>query len=1123
MADILNTLTANIIRFADGERPSAAKFNAVNNYFSRSLADIATVIGDLRDMSEHRSAAWNSYDTSNTGRPLDILNLGRLIGPASNLNPKMIGPGLIRETIPAGTIEFKLKYKAYTPSINGYSFVQNTEEFTNNTSFKVLNNSILFSAVTTEQLTASYISVASTYDGGINYNGASFNVIPDPNQAGKLLVEFNPITNVYRVSLGKVSAQQSGISDITLSALVDASEYNYDQVITLPARFANLYEPGDTIEPGTICLKNITAKERYENATYKYVSQTEVDVTGVTLCDTDEYCLLVVGTDITTSIDDLRNKNFLHCHDGRFGESHISVEHLAGIFRKDPSYGVSSIGGDFPMYLHRDGYSTDNNANNGNNAMRGDLMLGNIGFDPLDPVNSPIVNASDDFTRSSRLLKFSHPHFWISRFFDTLVISSIKKTKIVGLEEVRVQSTDSSIEVNDGINIDAKYNLTLEGNNVVINTERTDGGVASPSVTISNSDKINQKFYSIYNSGDIPTGYQRFSNENCFWLNKAEAEAKAYEYKIDIFPSQSFDEIRPGFEYTKATRTEVYFVTDKLRHTLKKYNINTKEYEEVSGKQYLLMADILENESRKIKRFRYEYLDSSVFIHYKKEIKRNLTATENTKFGLWGDINDNLPEVFDDPTDDSNLAYFSITGENTLSKEQPDNSDVVIFHKGDSLNSGTIASSYNEVDITDYLKSFIQDFATDNFPLAGLENNYIVFPEVKTNFFDENDGDPPEGEVSFVSFFSRYLLIKIEKWSNGSLEKISWLKGRQENEDPPEIDYYFSQESGNNERMRLRIAPLLKRLTMDDDVNSDSEARRTAFLTGLKNETYKVKLVRTFRNKNLSSLNTDVVWYWSGDPETIQGWAKDGKYNNSLAWVNSTMSGAEDALNMYKGVDNGIGYSSIGNNRHFLVIPRDGLPISGDEKVYRKFRLLLDGGDDGKGAYFFLKEDWDKGGDNVGFYNWREVVNVRLRYLNIPDTYVEFYVNGRKISMGTFVDAETTYTWHDRFTLENGADFNITEVIKFGYVYTTGGDRFNADLVEMENGVRVPSGWGLDGSYKGNVKNDVNSNTFTYHSFNLDLEFLECYDPFTKVLRIDIKMDVITKKWGANQVNNLND
>ncbi len=1122
MADILNTLTANIIRFADGERPSAAKFNAVNNYFSRSLADIATVIGDLRDMSEHRSAAWNSYDTSNTGRPLDILNLGRLIGPASNLNPKMIGPGLIQETIPAGTIEFKLKYKAYTPSINGYSFVQNTEEFTNNTSFKVLNNSILFSAVTTQQLTASYISAASTYDGGINYNGASFNVIPDPNQAGKLSVEFNPITNVYRVSLGNVLAQQSGISDIASSALVDASEYNYNKPITLPARF-EVYNRDDTIEPGTICLKNITAKERYENATYKYVSQTEVDVTGVTLCDTDEYCLLVVGTDITTSIDDLRNKNFLHCHDGRFGESHISVEDLAGIFRKDPSYGVSSIGGDFPMYLHRDGYSTDNNANNGNNAMRGDLMLGNISFKPLDPVNFPIVNASDDFTSSSRLLKFSHPHFWISRILDTLVISSIKKIKIVGLEEVRVQSTDSSIEVNDGINIDAKYNLTLEGNNVVINTERREGGVASPSVTISNSDKINQKFYSIYNSGDIPTGYQRFSNENCFWLNKAEAEAKAYEYKIDIFPSQSFDEIRPGFKYTVAGREKVYFVTDQLRHTLKKYNINTKEYEEVSGKQYLLMVNALEDESRKIKRFRYEYLDSSVFIHYKKEIKRKLTSTENIKFGLWSNINDNIPEVFDEEELNSKFAYFSITGENTLSKEQPNNDEIVVFHKGNSSESSTIASSYNEVDISDYLKTFIPYLPTENFPLTGAENSYIVFPEVKTNFFDSNDGSPPEGEVSFTTFFSRHLLIKIEKWVNGSLEKISWLKGRQDNEDSPEIDYHFSEDSGSNERMRLNITPLLKRLTMDDDDNSDPATRRMTFLTGLNNGTYKVKLIRTFRDEDHSSLNTDVVWYWDSGTETIQGWAKDGKYNNSLAWVDSAKSGAEAALNMYRGVGNGIGYSSIGNNRHFLIIPRDGLPISGDEKVYRKFRLLLDGGDDEKGAYFFLKEDWDEDGTNLGYYNWREVVNVRLRYLNIPATYVEFYVNGRKISMGTFVSNDTTYTWHDKFLLTSGSNFNITEVIKFGYVYTTGGDRFNADLVEMENGVRVPSGWGLEGSYRGNVLDDVSSNTFTYHSFNLDLEFLECYDPFTKVLRIDIKMDVITKKWGAKQVNNLND
>ena len=47
MSDKLNILTSNIIRFVAGERPTADKFNAMNQYYSRSIENICRAIGDM--------------------------------------------------------------------------------------------------------------------------------------------------------------------------------------------------------------------------------------------------------------------------------------------------------------------------------------------------------------------------------------------------------------------------------------------------------------------------------------------------------------------------------------------------------------------------------------------------------------------------------------------------------------------------------------------------------------------------------------------------------------------------------------------------------------------------------------------------------------------------------------------------------------------------------------------------------------------------------------------------------------------------------------------------------------------------------------------------------------------
>jgi hypothetical protein len=1116
MPDILNTLTANLVKFADGERPAASKFNAVNNYFSRSLKDIGTVIGDIRDVSEVLSPAWNAFDTSNAGRPLDIVNIGRLIGPASNLNPKMQGGAKqIQETIPVGTKEFKLKYKL-TPalifgvSIPNYFLVNNTNAFTTSSQYKVINNSILFSTATTAEVEVSYLTDPSTYHGGINYLEAGFNVIPDPNQADKLNI--TEVPGGYEVLLNKIEAQQSGIVDLTSSALVDASEYNHDLDHRLPEWIVDKYSPvnaNKTIEQGTIYLKNITKSERYENATYTYVSATQINVSGITLCVDDDYCLLVCGTNITASIDDLRNKNFLHSHDGSFGESRINVKDLSGIFREDSSYGPSSKFGDFPMYLHRDGYSSDSNANNGNNAMRGDLMLGLTSFNSLTQQN--VIETGNNLTGSSRSILFGHPAIGIQRILSELSIFSSLDIEVSAQGRLVLNSGNlgTNILSSGKINIDSALEAEIEAQVININTSNADG--VDESINLLNNGRLNQA-YRDKGLGSVPDGYTRLSDRESTWLNKADIEATAYEYKIEITPSIDPDDVTPSNGDTSIntpnTRTDAHFVTDVLKSKVLKYNPSTQVYEAVSGHANVELFKAFEDENWKLQRYRMPYLEPSILIHYKKEISKTLTEAENTSYGLWNGFNSSsegginpIRKVFENL---SNKAYFSITGENKVSFATTNGTSLnfISFRRttGASWNPSNLVSSYNEIDLTEVLKENINSFSTFGSDVG------IQFPSMRINFFNSDDGSHSEGDL--LQLISRYFVIKIENQNKG----ISWLKIRQDEESDPEADAWLS-ESGNADLVTLNIKTIFERLLVNDGDTLDN------FKTTLLSNNYSVKLVRTFRDNNYSSLNADVV-------RTIEGafrvaFAKDGFTNNSKVWVDGL--GAESrSLNIYRnlnGVSYSPGYSTVGNNRHKLIISRDELPSTTSEIVARKFRVIIDGGET-KGAYLFLKEDWDDAGSNVGFYNWREVINLALRYPASEERKIEIYINGKKMG------CETEGEYKDEFVLPTGTnDLDITELIKFGYIEITKGYRFRNSLLTTTNSnVYAPVGSKLEGSYVGSDSfdlSDINSNTFTYHAFDLDLECKEIYNPFTNRIKLDIDMSIITKAMGAHTVNNI--
>lgn len=485
MADKLHTLTSNIIRFSAGEKPSADKFNAANEYFARSLRDISKAIGDIRDQGyphvsdankyTHLTGAWNPYEPKPEGRPLDIVNLARLIGPASNLNPKMLRfDKLVVETIPGSVMEYTLAYpySGGTFVAGGGTVLTRVEAdyFTGTNQFRVSNGIIYFSNTTPGGVNRSLVYETSSEGifGGPNYEGASFNVIPDPNQPSKLsVVALANEVNAYSIDLGNCTHQQSGIrsKDSLLLSSLNAGEFNNGVELRLPGWMWEgdlpRFENGDSIPEGFLVVKNLTTNEVYQNANYYFISPTEIHIKGVSLCVDHEFCVITVGTDITTSIDDLRSKLHLHKHDGSFGEGRVSVKSLIDKFSEYSNvvYGESSIPNNhFPMYLHRDGWFPDSNLNNGNNAMLGTLLMASVNFDSLNPVEYPVstslLNDSFDSTGyETRSIAFGNLDCYIKRRDDGTL---------------RLKNSDyKSINVEAGIvNIEAnEINLINEQNN----------------------------------------------------------------------------------------------------------------------------------------------------------------------------------------------------------------------------------------------------------------------------------------------------------------------------------------------------------------------------------------------------------------------------------------------------------------------------------------------------------------------------------------------------------------------------------------------------------------------------------------------------------------------------------
>ena len=507
-ADKFNSLRARLVEFIAGERLNAEKLNGMYDYLRRDIEDAYAAIGDIYDENYNinpRNLSYrdNGVETTNApNRAFDIANLARIIGPASNLNPRFLeNKTIANEVVPNGLYEYQPKYRAVLiDAVSGFNLREDgffTGE--NQYYFDTFSGSIKFSSPTSGDVEISYVTFIQ--ESGPNYIDARFNVIPDPNNtdsAGKLTVTYND-NGSYTVDLPLVKGNQD-------ESVLDDADLLFGRQISLPKWMENELTAGDTIPQYSLYLKNRTTQESYVDATYVYNSPTQITISNLNIgnqgcVDGFDLCLITVGTDITTSIDDLRRKMFEHKHDGSFGEPRISVYDIVDIYKHQPGNGLifdnsSNEHNIFSMYLHRGGYESDTELGNGNNAMLGDLVMGLNSFNSL--TNKVVVGSGESRkivfgdTDGHQIYKDSNDHLYIE--------GKTGKNIIVGKKE-NGDDLNSRIEIGNAANTldeyaDYKSSYIKESSYIFNNKANPTVGVSS--YTMKSDHSIKNESHDIY-------------------------------------------------------------------------------------------------------------------------------------------------------------------------------------------------------------------------------------------------------------------------------------------------------------------------------------------------------------------------------------------------------------------------------------------------------------------------------------------------------------------------------------------------------------------------------------------------------------------------------------------------
>ena len=445
MADKLQQGVNVLTTFVDGETPTAAKLNSITAQLRNASQQLEKAVGDLHDQSYPYSsstdarlaAAYGRVNestalTNASTRSLDIANLARLIGPASILNPQLIaGSHSVTELVPSEVTEFTLKYVPENTGTVSFSKNASGEPFETARAlvtgldaegdYFVDGFGRVFTTMETDSVdpgTVTYTTDSDDYHGGPNYLGARFNVLPDLNQlsaGGQGCYIGSPPDAQGRRSVTLPAITHAQYNEARDSITLDSKDPNYAEQLLLPMIITDNYAAGELIPDGFLLLKNWTTGEVYDEAEYTYNSTTSVLIGAVDITTEvdrgDEFVLVTVGTDISTSIDDLRRKS-RHGHDREFGEPLVPANALSD-WTSGPwdsgkgGFTASNIPSNYaPQYLHRYGYTFAEGAWNDRNVMRGHLVVGKTGTGPSDFVAASSGAAVDDTYK----LAFGHPN-----------------------------------------------------------------------------------------------------------------------------------------------------------------------------------------------------------------------------------------------------------------------------------------------------------------------------------------------------------------------------------------------------------------------------------------------------------------------------------------------------------------------------------------------------------------------------------------------------------------------------------------------------------------------------------------------------------------------------------------
>ena len=402
MADKLRQLMSVTIGFTDGERPTADKFNALVAQTKRSIEILEYVVGDARSQSwpymntgvdlngnyltipygrrlvSNEPVEYAATSQALRGRPLDIVCLSRLIGPASNLNPITVPQSEreITEEIPRLVFEYELNHCAIEEFISvtasGAPMARGVTGRLEENEWGIIADKygqvtkIVFHNGTPDNCQVTYTTDLSLFGGSGNYHGATFNVIPDPAQVLRgsgVGVSNTDIDDEYLLTLPLCTHQQKDRSSTT--AELQPHDTNYLAQLTLP-EWSSAFEIGDQFPKGSIYLKCHETNEIFTEAEYIYEDSHRLKVRKIDLGDDgcgQTYCLLTVGTDITSSIDDIRRKLQEHTHDRTLGGVGVPLSSITdaldtfadgapGVFY----YPEPNICNYLPQYMHRGGF-----------------------------------------------------------------------------------------------------------------------------------------------------------------------------------------------------------------------------------------------------------------------------------------------------------------------------------------------------------------------------------------------------------------------------------------------------------------------------------------------------------------------------------------------------------------------------------------------------------------------------------------------------------------------------------------------------------------------------------------------------------------------------------------------